>query len=132
MRRIGSDEGLDAQRKAYLMQNIMASRYIVAQQRRLQGAPATTGATGTADRRCFHDAHHDVLGCAHYKRKYAAPTCCLTSVSSQHLLSSGRWLQGNLPSTAADLRKCERLFAVMLLAIAQAARTWSGLFLSAG
>lgn len=39
VRRIGSDEGLDATRKAYLLQNIMASRYIVAQQKRMRHAP---------------------------------------------------------------------------------------------
>ena len=38
--RVCSDAGLAAERKAYLMQNIMASRYIVAQQRRLAGAEA--------------------------------------------------------------------------------------------
>ncbi len=82
VRRIGSDEGLDAQRKAYLMQNIMASRYIVAQQRRMQGAqPGSTG-----DRRCFHDASKHILGCAHYKRRRAAFTRHCASVLSQHLL----------------------------------------------
>lgn len=66
VRRIGSDEGLDAQRKAYLMQNIMASRYIVAQQRRMQST--SVGHVAAGSRRCYHDARQHILGCSHYKR----------------------------------------------------------------
>ncbi|EIE21877.1 putative zinc finger protein, partial [Coccomyxa subellipsoidea C-169] len=75
VRRIGSDEGLDAQRKAYLMQNIMASRYIVAQQRRMQSTPVGHAAAG--GRRCYHDARQHILGCPHYKRgcQVVAPCC---------------------------------------------------------
>lgn len=80
MRRIGSDEGLDAQRKAYLMQNIMASRYIVAQQKRMRGrnssgggataaaAAAAGGALAPGRHHTYHDSGHRILGCAHYKR----------------------------------------------------------------
>ncbi len=61
------DAGLAAERKAYLMQNIMASRYIVAQQRRLAGR----GASGEALSRKYHNVAAGVLGCAHYQRKCA-------------------------------------------------------------
>ena len=64
-----SDAGLAAERKAYLMQNIMASRYIVAQQRRLAGAEAQDGGSASAPARSFHDAKRGVLGCTHYRRK---------------------------------------------------------------
>ena len=74
--------GLEPQRKAYLMQNIMASRYIVAQQARhdaLQGSgemvsvvgdsPAATGGGARPVYRSYNQP--DVLGCQHYRRRYA-------------------------------------------------------------
>eukprot|EP00879_Flechtneria_rotunda_P008507 GHRR01008912.1.p1 GENE.GHRR01008912.1~~GHRR01008912.1.p1 ORF type:complete len:1552 (+),score=616.00 GHRR01008912.1:172-4827(+) len=50
IRRVSNDPNLEPQRKAYLIQNIMVSRYIVAQQRRLnRAASAAAGAgAGTA------------------------------------------------------------------------------------
>jgi len=74
------DAGLAAERKAYLMQNIMASRYIVAQQRRLadSGAGAGAGAgPGGGPARTYHDAARGVLGCAHYQRRcHVVAPCC--------------------------------------------------------
>lgn len=70
-RRVCSDAGLAAERKAYLMQNIMASRYIVAQQRRLAGAEAQGSGSASAPAQSFHDAKRGVLGCTHYRRKCA-------------------------------------------------------------
>lgn len=65
VRRMQNDTALDEQRKAYLMQNIMASRYIVAQQSRVNETQAKPGiATKT-----YHDAASQTLGCPHYKRK---------------------------------------------------------------
>ena len=48
IRRVSSDVTLEPQRKAYLIQNIMASRYIVAQQRRLAHQGDSLGSTPTA------------------------------------------------------------------------------------
>jgi len=79
-RRVCGDAGLAAERKAYLMQNIMASRYIVAQQRRLadSGAGAGAGAgPGGGPARTYHDAARGVLGCAHYQRRcHVVAPCC--------------------------------------------------------
>lgn len=73
VRGIQNDSGLDSHRKAYLMQNIMASRYIVAQQNRvneLQAHPSGAGeALGSLPAACFHDAATRTMGCPHYKRK---------------------------------------------------------------
>jgi hypothetical protein len=86
VRRIGSDEGLDARRKAYLLQNIMASRYIVAQQARMRGGGRRDGGganTGGAPAHSYADAAQRVLGCEHYRRGCAAGSlaylqaCCL-------------------------------------------------------
>ena len=41
MRRVTGDPGLEPQRKDYLVQHIMASRYVVAQQMRLEDAVVT-------------------------------------------------------------------------------------------
>ena len=68
-----SDAGLAAERKAYLMQNIMASRYIVAQQRRLAGGEALGTGDPSMPARSFHDAARGVLGCAHYRRRCVFP-----------------------------------------------------------
>jgi zinc finger protein-like protein len=58
VRRVSADVSLEPQRKAYLIQNIMASKYIVAQQRRMQthssrlssaaATPTTDGGSGSA------------------------------------------------------------------------------------
>lgn len=82
-RRVCSDAGLAAERKAYLMQNIMASRYIVAQQRRLAGAEAQGSGSAGAPARSFHDAKRGVLGCTHYRRK-----CVLLLIPLQQLSES--------------------------------------------
>ncbi|DBB01633.1 hypothetical protein WJX77_010630 [Trebouxia sp. C0004] len=85
VRRMWSDPGLEPQRKAYLMQNIMASRYIVAQQRRhgavqgsgeivsvLEGSPAQQGKPVY---RSYNQP--DILGCQHYKRRcQLIGSCC--------------------------------------------------------
>ena len=62
---------LEPKRKAYLMQNIMASKYIVAQQKRLQASPTRAADTGGLSH--LHQSHHPggALGCAHYKRRLA-------------------------------------------------------------
>ena len=60
---------LEPQRKAYLMQNIMASKYIVAQQQRHvpgQGLLERVGPQGAAVYRSYNQP--GVLGCKHYKR----------------------------------------------------------------
>lgn len=70
--------GLEPQRKTYLMQNIMASRYIVAQQKRQHGVAhdsseivsvlgGPTAQEGKPVYRSFNAPQ--VLGCQHYKRK---------------------------------------------------------------
>ena len=61
VRRVWSDRGLDTARKAYLAQNIMASKYIVAQQRRaLQASHAAPPAP-----------QPNYTGCSHYARRHA-------------------------------------------------------------
>ena len=73
VRGIQNDSGLDSHRKAYLMQNIMASRYIVAQQNRVnqqQGGHPSPPSGGALQAMSFHDAATRTMGCPHYKRKW--------------------------------------------------------------
>lgn len=69
VRRMWNDHSLDSHRKAYLMQRIMASRYIVAQQQKRchSSAKATSLPVGVPCR-SYHTAKEGVLGCTHYKR----------------------------------------------------------------
>lgn len=69
VRGIQNNTGLDSERKAYLMQNIMASRYIVAQQNEVNKLEGGSAAGQTLPTRTYHDASTNALGCAHYKRK---------------------------------------------------------------
>ena len=69
IRNIQKDSALDTERKAYLMQNIMAARYIVAQQDRAsQRKSQAIASVGTPTLR-YHDEESKTLGCSHYKRK---------------------------------------------------------------
>jgi zinc finger-like protein len=79
IRRVSNDPNLEPQRKAYLIQNIMVSRYIVTQQRRMRtegsregsgilpaavgaagssGAAAVAGHAAAAGHSCCHHHHH--------------------------------------------------------------------------
>ena len=69
VRGIQNDTGLDSERKAYLMQNIMASRYIVAQQNRVNNLDGEPAIGQNAPAKTYHDASTNTLGCPHYKRK---------------------------------------------------------------
>ena len=71
IRTIQKDSALDAERKAYLMQNIMAARYIVAQQNRAhkEGQDSQAIASVGTPTLHYHDASSKTLGCSHYKRK---------------------------------------------------------------
>ena len=57
VRRMSSDPSLDPQHKAYLIQNLMASRYIVAQQKRMHDAALSDSASATPR----HDANGGAL-----------------------------------------------------------------------
>lgn len=70
IRNIQKDSALDAQRKAYLMQNIMAAKYIVAQQNNMSQSSHKVASEGQPTL-SYHDPSTKTLGCPHYKRKWA-------------------------------------------------------------
>ncbi|XP_010906998.2 zinc finger protein BRUTUS isoform X1 [Elaeis guineensis] len=78
IRKVSRDPTLDPRRKAYLIQNLMTSRWIAAQQKLLQ--PRTEETTGGEDvpgcSPSFQDPEKQVLGCEHYKRNCKLLAAC--------------------------------------------------------
>ena len=93
VRHVSKDETLKPSCKSYLIQRIMVSKYIVAQQQRTWenkapeqdrgqegGDGVSTGTQLTNFHRTFYDEKLGVLGCPHYQRRCAlvAPCCSQT------------------------------------------------------
>lgn len=78
VRKVSSDASLDPQLKAYLMQNLMTSRWIVAQQRQPQ--TSTSHDAGSEDvpgcYPSFNDQDKSSYGCEHYKRNCKLLSAC--------------------------------------------------------
>ncbi|GLT43494.1 hypothetical protein SLA2020_174370 [Shorea laevis] len=79
VRKVSRDSTLDPRRKAYLLQNLMTSRWIAAQQKSPQ-ARAEEVLSGEDLLYCapsFRDSEKQVFGCEHYKRncKFRAACC---------------------------------------------------------
>jgi len=73
--RVSSDESLEPDRKSYLIQRIMASKYITEHQ-------ARTSQSSESFPKSFHSIEDQILGCVHYQRNCAlvAPCCDRTFV----------------------------------------------------
>lgn len=77
IRKVARDSTLDPRRKAYLIQNLMTSRWIASQQKSPQ-ASAVEGSNGE-ELGCspsFHDSEKEVFGCKHYKRNCKVRASC--------------------------------------------------------
>jgi zinc finger-like protein len=75
IRRVSRDDTLEPQRKAYLMQNLMTSRWIVAQQK--VAPSAASGGEGSQELRpSYHDEAKGVFGCEHYQRNCKVKAAC--------------------------------------------------------
>ncbi|GLT34426.1 hypothetical protein SLA2020_089400 [Shorea laevis] len=78
IRKVSRDSTLDPRRKAYLLQNLMTSRWIAAQQKSPQ-ARADEGSSGEDLLECvpsFRDPEKEVFGCEHYKRNCKLRAAC--------------------------------------------------------
>ncbi|KAL6969877.1 hypothetical protein U1Q18_029591 [Sarracenia purpurea var. burkii] len=78
IRKVSRDSTLDPRRKAYLIQNLMTSRWIAAQQKLPQ---EKTGETSTDDDELgcspsFRDPEKRVFGCEHYRRNCKLRAAC--------------------------------------------------------
>ncbi|XP_030545801.1 zinc finger protein BRUTUS-like isoform X1 [Rhodamnia argentea] len=77
IRKVSRDSTLDPRRKAYLIQHLMTSRWIAAQQK----IPEPVAENSTSDEllgRCpsFRDSEKQVFGCEHYKRNCKLRAAC--------------------------------------------------------
>ncbi|CAI5534729.1 unnamed protein product, partial [Closterium sp. Naga37s-1] len=80
IRRVSSDSSLDPRRKAYLMQNLMTSRWIVAQQQRHKSsrdAPEEEVLCAS-----YHDEEKGIYGCQHYRRNCKVRAVCCNKLVS--------------------------------------------------
>ncbi|KAI3817212.1 hypothetical protein L1987_11001 [Smallanthus sonchifolius] len=78
IRKVSRDPTLDPRRKAYLIQNLMTSRWIAAQQKLPQGRKGDTS-DGEGVHGCspsFRDAEKQIFGCEHYKRNCKLRAAC--------------------------------------------------------
>ncbi|CAD6332947.1 unnamed protein product [Miscanthus lutarioriparius] len=78
IRKVSRDSTLDPRRKAYLIQNLMTSRWIAAQQKSPQ--PSVEGHNGCTRRpgcvRSYRDPEKQIFGCEHYKRNCKLVAAC--------------------------------------------------------
>ncbi|XAR63927.1 Ubiquitin--protein ligase [Bertholletia excelsa] len=78
IRKVYRDSALDPRRKAYLVQNLMTSRWIAAQQKSTQPleseSPDNEGIPGSSP--SFRDPEKRVFGCEHYKRNCKLLAAC--------------------------------------------------------
>lgn len=78
IRKVSRDSTLDPRRKAYLIQNLMTSRWIASQQK----SPLATAADGSNEEDIlgcspsFRDSEKQVFGCEHYKRNCKLRAAC--------------------------------------------------------
>ncbi|KAL5662643.1 hypothetical protein ACJX0J_029768 [Zea mays] len=78
IRKVSRDSTLDPRRKAYLIQNLMTSRWIAAQQKSPQ--PSVEGHNGCTRRpgcvASYRDPGKQIFGCEHYKRNCKLVAAC--------------------------------------------------------
>ncbi|KAM3739340.1 hypothetical protein ACB098_08G017200 [Castanea mollissima] len=78
IRKVSRDSTLDPRRKAYLIQNLMTSRWIASQQK-LPQATAGEGSNSEDLLACspsFRDSEKQVFGCEHYRRNCKLRAAC--------------------------------------------------------
>ncbi|GJP43518.1 hypothetical protein CLOM_g2968 [Closterium sp. NIES-68] len=74
IRRVSNDSSLDPRRKAYLMQNLMTSRWIVAQQQQHKSSHDTPEEEVLCA--SYHDEEKGIFGCQHYRRNCKVRAVC--------------------------------------------------------
>lgn len=78
IRKVSSDASLDPRQKAYLIQNLMTSRWIAAQQKLPQSRASQSGNGEDTPGRClsYRDSDQKIFGCEHYKRNCKLKAAC--------------------------------------------------------
>ncbi|XP_049934644.1 zinc finger protein BRUTUS-like isoform X2 [Nymphaea colorata] len=81
IRKVSRDSSLDPRRKAYLIQNLMTSRWIASQQKQTQTEEATVNGDDIPG--CspsFRDEENEIFGCEHYKRNCKLVAACCSKL----------------------------------------------------
>ncbi|KAL7090978.1 hypothetical protein ACP275_12G076700 [Erythranthe tilingii] len=76
IRKVSRDSTLDPRRKAYLIQNLMTSRWIASQQKISQSDEVDDGKDLLGHSPSFRDADKQIFGCEHYKRNCKLRAAC--------------------------------------------------------
>uniref|UniRef100_A0A0E0HHT9 Uncharacterized protein n=1 Tax=Oryza nivara TaxID=4536 RepID=A0A0E0HHT9_ORYNI len=78
IRKVSRDSTLDPRRKAYLIQNLMTSRWIAAQQKSPQPQSEDRNGCTVLPGCCpsYRDPENQIFGCEHYKRKCKLVAAC--------------------------------------------------------
>lgn len=113
IRKVSRDPTLDPRRKAYLIQNLMTSRWIAAQQKLPQGRKSETsdveGVHGCSP--SFRDAEKQVFGCEHYKRN-----CKLRAACCQELFTC-RFCHDNVSDHTMDRKATTEMMCMNCLIV---------------
>ncbi|KAI5083971.1 hypothetical protein GOP47_0000140 [Adiantum capillus-veneris] len=109
VRKVSNDDSLDPRKKAYLMQHLMTSRWIVAQQRQ-----PTVDEDGKEIPGCdpsFHDRDAEIFGCEHYKRNCKLLAACCG------LLFTCRFCHDNVSDHTMDRQATKEIMCMKCLKI---------------
>nr|XP_043627558.1 zinc finger protein BRUTUS [Erigeron canadensis] len=113
IRKVSRDPTLDPRRKAYLIQNLMTSRWIAAQQKLPQGRNGESsdgeGLYGCSP--SFRDAEKQVFGCEHYKRN-----CKLRAACCQKLFTC-RFCHDNVSDHTMDRKATTEMMCMNCLKV---------------
>lgn len=113
IRKVSRDPTLDPRRKDYLIQNLMTSRWIAAQQKLPQGRNGETS-EGEGLHGCspsFRDAEKQVFGCEHYKRN-----CKLRAACCQKLFTC-RFCHDNVSDHTMDRKATTEMMCMKCLKV---------------
>ncbi|KAJ7299196.1 hypothetical protein O6H91_Y282800 [Diphasiastrum complanatum] len=114
IRKVSSDTSLDPRRKAYLMQNLMTSRWIVAQQQLPQSQFCRVGSSSEeipGREPSYQDLEKGVYGCEHYKRN------CKLRASCCGLLFTCRFCHDKVSDHSMDRHATEEMMCMKCLEV---------------
>lgn len=114
IRKVSRDPTLDPRRKAYLIQNLMTSRWIAAQQKLPQGRKGEASDTEGGLHGCspsFRDTEKQIFGCEHYKRN-----CKLRAACCQKLFTC-RFCHDNVSDHTMDRKATTEMLCMSCLKI---------------